>query len=76
MSAIITARPEDAEFIAWIVAQGMHMDGVPSFLKKHGARDNTLYSWQNTRLYTSYGFVPENTIMFFDTPSRKMSLTI
>ena len=28
----------------------MHMDGVPSFLKKHGARENTLYSWQNTRL--------------------------
>ena len=35
---IISARPEDADFIAWIVAQGMHMDGVPSFLKKHGAR--------------------------------------
>jgi hypothetical protein len=47
---IISARPEDADFIAWIVAQGMHMDGVPSFLKKHGARENTLYSWQNTRL--------------------------
>ena len=30
---IISARPEDADFIAWIVAQGMHMDGVPSFLK-------------------------------------------
>ena len=41
---IISARPEDADFIAWIVAQGMHMDGVPSFLKKHGARENTLYS--------------------------------
>ena len=27
---IISARPEDADFIAWIVAQGMHMDGVPS----------------------------------------------
>ena len=47
---IISARPEDTDFIAWIVAQGMHMDGVPPFLKKHGARDNTLYSWQNTRL--------------------------
>ncbi len=47
---IISARPEDADFIAWIVAQGMHMDGVPSFLIKHGARENTLYSWQNTRL--------------------------
>ena len=35
---IISARPEDADFIAWIVAQGMHMDGVPPFLKKHGAR--------------------------------------
>ena len=42
MSAIITARPEDAEFIAWIVAQGMHMDGVPPFLKGLGARDDTL----------------------------------
>ncbi len=38
---IISARPEDADFIAWIVAQGMHMDGVPPFLKKHGARDDT-----------------------------------
>ena len=47
---IISARPEDTDFIAWIVAQGMHMDGVPSFFKKHGARDDTLYSWQNTRL--------------------------
>ncbi|UKK47133.1 GNAT family N-acetyltransferase [Prevotella sp. E9-3] len=47
---IISARPEDTDFIAWIVAQGMHMDGVPSFLKKHGARNDTLYSWQNTRL--------------------------
>ena len=47
---IISARPEDTDFIAWIVAQGMHMDGVPPFLKKHGARDDTLYSWQNTRL--------------------------
>ena len=47
---IISPRPEDADFIAWIVAQGMHMDGVPSFLKKYGARENTLYSWQNTRL--------------------------
>ena len=171
---IISARPEDADFIAWIVAQGMHMDGVPSFLKKHGARENTLYSWQNTRLlrcdgklagglisydgatheerrrntwvlpdgrlfssgdvpetmageyyldslaivpefrgqglwkllfddaietakekgfhrvtliceesypklahlYTSYGFVPENTILFFETLCRKMSLSI
>ena len=27
-------------------------------------------------LYTSYGFVPENTIMFFDTLCRKMSLSI
>jgi GNAT superfamily N-acetyltransferase len=47
---IIPASPEDTEFIAWIVAQGMHMDGVPPFLKGLGARDNTLYSWQNTRL--------------------------
>ena len=47
---IISARPEDTDFIAWIVAQGMHLDGVPPFLKKLGARDDTLYSWQNTRL--------------------------
>ncbi len=171
---IISARLEDADFISWIVAQGMHLDSVPSFLKKHGARDNTLYSWQNTRLlrcdgklagglisydgatheerrrntwvmpdgrllssgdvqettageyyldslaiipefrghglwkllfddavetakgkgfhrvtlicdesypklaqlYTSYGFVPENTLLFFETLCRKMSLTI
>ena len=47
---IVSARSEDAEFIAWIVAQGMHMDDVPSFLKIVGARDGTLYSWRNTRL--------------------------
>ena len=47
---IISARPEDTDFIAWIVAQGMHMDSVPPFLKRLGARDDTLYSWQNTRL--------------------------
>ena len=47
---IVSARPEDTEFIAWIVAQGMHMDSVPSFLKRLGARDDTLYSWKNTRL--------------------------
>ena len=47
---IISARPEDTDFIAWIVAQGMHMDSVPPFLKKLGARDDTLYSWRNTRL--------------------------
>ena len=34
---IVSARPEEAEFIAWIVAQGMHMDDVPSFLKTVGA---------------------------------------
>ena len=47
---IISARPEDTDFIAWIVAQRMHMDCVPTFLKGLGARDDTLYSWQNTRL--------------------------
>ena len=47
---IISARPEDADFIAWIVAQGMHLNSVPTFLNKLGARDDTLYSWQNTRL--------------------------
>ena len=47
---IVSARPEDAEFIAWIVAQGMHMDDVPSFLKFVSLRDNTLYSWRNTRI--------------------------
>ena len=41
---IISASPKDTDFIAWIVAQGMHMDSVPPFLKKHGARDDTLYS--------------------------------
>ncbi|MBR1558447.1 MAG: hypothetical protein IJ647_11985 [Prevotella sp.] len=135
---IISARPEDTDFIAWIVAQGMHMDSVPPFLKKLGARDDTLYSWKRTRLlrcdgklagglvsydgatheegrrntwvmpdgrllssgdvpettageyyldslaivpelaklYTSYGFVPENTFLYFDTLCRKMSLSI
>ena len=88
---IISARPEDTDFIAWIVAQGMHLDSVPAFLKKLGTRDDTLYSWQNTRLlrcdgklaypklaqlYTSYGFVPEGTFLYFDTLCRKMSLSI
>ena len=52
---IVSARPEDADFIAWIVAQGMHMDDVPSFLKSVGARDDTLYSWRNTRLLRCEG---------------------
>ena len=47
---IVSAKPEDADFIAWIVAQGMHMDDVPSFLKTVGARDDTLYSWRHSRL--------------------------
>lgn len=47
---IVKAKPENADFIAWIVAQGMHMDGVPPFLKSIGARDDTLYSWRHTRL--------------------------
>ena len=29
---IISARPEDTGFIAWIVAHGMHLDSVPLFL--------------------------------------------
>ena len=76
---IISARPEDTDFIAWIVAQGMHMDSVPPFLKKLGARDDTLYSWRNTRLLRcdgKYGFVPEDTFSYFDTLCRKMSLSI
>lgn len=52
---IVSARPEDAEFIAWIVAQGMHMDDVPPFLKTVGARDDTLYSWKQTRLLRCNG---------------------
>ncbi len=52
---IVSARPEDADFIAWIVAQGMHMDNVPSFLKTVGARDDTLYSWRHTRLLRCEG---------------------
>lgn len=52
---IVSARPEDADFIAWIVAQGMHMDDVPSFLKSVGARDDTLYSWRHTRLLCCEG---------------------
>ena len=52
---IVSARPEDAGFIAWVVTQGMHMDGVPSFLKSVGARDDTLYSWRNTRLLRCEG---------------------
>lgn len=47
---IVSAGPEDAHLIAWIVAQGMHMDDVPSFLNTVGARDDTLYSWRHTRL--------------------------
>lgn len=47
---IVSAGPEDAEFIAWIVAQGMHLDEVPSFLKAVCARDDTLYSWRHTRI--------------------------
>ncbi|MBO5592379.1 MAG: GNAT family N-acetyltransferase [Prevotella sp.] len=52
---IVSARPEDADFIAWIVAQGMHMDDVPSFLKTVGARDDTLYSWRHTRILLCEG---------------------
>lgn len=52
---IISARPEDADFIAWVVTQGMHMDNVPSFLKSVGARDDTLYSWRNTSLLKCEG---------------------
>ena len=52
---IVSAWPEDTDFIAWIVAQGMHMDDVPSFLKTVGARDDTLYSWRNTRLLRCEG---------------------
>ena len=47
---IVSAKPEDSDCIAWIVAQGMHMDEVPSFLKPMAEGDNTLYSWKNTRL--------------------------
>ena len=47
---IVSAKPEDADFIAWIVAQGMHMESVPPFLKPMAERDNTLYSWKNARL--------------------------
>ena len=47
---IVSAMPEDADFIAWVVAQGMHMDNVPPFLKPMTTRENTLYSWRNTRL--------------------------
>ncbi len=47
---IVSAKPEDADFIAWIVAQGMHMDHVPSFLKAACSRNDTLYSWKQTRL--------------------------
>lgn len=52
---IVSATPEYAEFIAWVVAQGMHMDNVPSFLKPMTMRDDTLYSWKNTRLLTVDG---------------------
>lgn len=52
---IVSARPENADFIAWIVAQGMHIDDVPSFLKTVGARDNTLYSWRHTRILRHEG---------------------
>lgn len=47
---IVSAKPKDADNIAWIVAQGMHMDDVPSFLKPMAEGENTLYSWTNTRL--------------------------
>ena len=52
---IVSARPEDAGFIAWVVTQGMHMDKVPPFLKTVGVRDDTLYSWRNTRLLKCEG---------------------
>ena len=65
---IISARPEDADFIAWIVAQGMHMDGVP---KKHGARENTLYSWQNTRLLRCDGKLAGGLISYDGATSMK-----
>ena len=52
---IVSASPEDADFIAWIVAQGMHMDDVPPFLEGIGARDDTLYSWTHTRLLQCEG---------------------
>ena len=52
---IVSARPEDADFIAWIVAQGMHMESVPPFLKPMAERDDTLYSWKNTRLLLCEG---------------------
>ena len=52
---IVSAKREDADFIAWIVAQGMHMDDVPPFLEGIGARDDTLYSWTHTRLLQCEG---------------------
>lgn len=47
---IVSARHEDADFIAWIVGQGMHMNDVPPFLKNVGRRDDTLYSWRNASI--------------------------
>jgi len=47
---IVSAEPAYAAFIAWIVAQGMHLADVPSFLKTIGTRDDTLYSWRHTRI--------------------------
>lgn len=47
---IVSATRNDAAFIAWIVAQGMHMDDVPSFLRPMTEREDTLYSWKNTKL--------------------------
>ncbi len=47
---IVSATAADAPFIAWIVAQGQHMDATPDFFVDMCRRKDTLYSWKNTRL--------------------------
>lgn len=47
---ILSATATDAPFIAWIVAQGMHMPDVPPYLLPMCEQENTLYSWKHTRL--------------------------
>lgn len=69
---IVSARPEDAGFIAWVVTLGMHMDDVPSFLKSVGARDDTLYSWRNTRLLRCDGILAGGLVSYDGAAHEKM----
>lgn len=47
---IIDARPEDAGFIADNIAAAMTLEETPAFLEEICRREDTLYSWKNTRI--------------------------